>query len=156
MICIVCQESKDIDDFEFNKKKKVYRKMCHTCKNLQTMQTRYATKESHIRRKLSRLKERAKRLDYDFNLTYDDLLEQLEKQNGICFYTDQPLVFYAYKEIPSKKLAPSIDKIIPEKGYTKGNIVWCLNRINLIKNNMTLEEMKNWTPEWYRRIENEF
>ena len=155
-VCKSCLKELPLESYEYNKTKKVYRNICRICRNTQVMDARYETKENHIKRKLSRLRERAKRLSDEFDLTYDDLSNQLEKQNGKCFYTDEPLIFYKYKQIPSKSLAPSIDKVIPEKGYVRGNIVWCLNRVNLIKNNMTLEEMKAWTPEWYRRIKNEF
>lgn len=118
------------------------------------MQTRYATTKSHVKRKLSRLKETSKRLDFLFNLEYDDLYKQLERQSFKCFYTDEPLVFYEYKKAPSRRVVPSVDRIDPTKGYTKGNIVWCLYRINCIKQDMTLEEMKKWTPDWYNRIMN--
>jgi hypothetical protein len=116
------------------------------------MKARYATTEAHLKRKLSRLKERAKRFDFPFNLEYDDLYKQLVQQDFKCFYTDEPLIFYKYKELPARKVAPSIDKIDTTKGYVKGNIVWCLDRVNRIKQDMTLEEMKKWTPDWHRRI----
>ena len=156
MNCPECKEDKHINDFEYNKKKRCYRKICKKCRNIQVMKARYATVENHVKRRLSRLKEKSKRMGTDFNLTYDDLYRQLEKQDFKCFYTDTELKFYAYKEIPNKRMAPSIDKIIPEKGYTKGNVVWCIDRINSIKYDCSLDEMKAWMPEWYRRITDEF
>lgn len=151
-VCDNCNRELPLDSFEYNKTKKVYRRICRRCRNIQVMEARYSTLENHLKRKLSRLKERSKRLNIPFNLTYDDLLSQLEKQKHLCFYTDEPLVFYEYKKIPNRRLAPSVDKIIPEKGYVKGNIVWCIDRINSIKYDVTLEEMRLWMPDWYRRI----
>ena len=150
--CSNCKGEFDLDMFEYNKKKRCYRSICKKCRNIQIMEMRYSTVENHIKRRLSRLKERAKRLGFPFDLSYDDLANQLELQDRKCFYTDKPLVFYEYKKIPDKRTAPSIDKIIPEKGYVKGNIVWCIDRINSIKYDVTLDEMRLWMPDWYRRI----
>lgn len=154
MICITCSVEKPVEEYEFNKNKKTYRRMCKKCKNIQTMEARYNTTEAHLKRKLSRLKGRAKECGFEFDLTYKDLCDQLEKQDFKCFYTDMPLVFYKYKKIPARAVAPSIDKIDPSKGYTKDNIVWCLERINRIKQDLTLDEMEKWTPDWYKRIVN--
>lgn len=38
--------------------------------------------------------------------------------------------------------SPSLDRIIPELGYVKGNIVIISHRANRIKNNSTLEDLK--------------
>lgn len=38
--------------------------------------------------------------------------------------------------------SPSIDRIIPELGYTKGNIRVISNRANLLKSNATIEELQ--------------
>ena len=83
-ICARCNNSFELEGFEYNKTKKLYRNICRTCRNLQIMEARYSTKDNHIKRKLSRLKERAKRLDCEFNLTYSDLLVQPEKQGEKC------------------------------------------------------------------------
>jgi hypothetical protein len=48
----------------------------------------------------------------------------------------------------------SVDKIIPENGYTIGNIVLCQKRINTMKGDATLSEMELWMPEWWKRIQN--
>lgn len=38
--------------------------------------------------------------------------------------------------------SPSLDRIIPELGYVKGNVVIISHRANRIKNNSTLEDLK--------------
>ena len=50
----------------------------------------------------------------------------------------------------------SVDRIIPELGYIKGNIVLCTQKVNLVKNNLTLREMSEWTPGWYGRVIQKF
>lgn len=38
--------------------------------------------------------------------------------------------------------APSLDKIIPELGYTKGNVAWVSLRANRMKDNATVEQLE--------------
>ena len=38
--------------------------------------------------------------------------------------------------------SPSVDRIIPELGYTKGNVRVISNRANLLKNNAKIEELE--------------
>ena len=39
-------------------------------------------------------------------------------------------------------MAPSLDKIIPSKGYTKGNIVVISDIVNRLKSDASLEDLK--------------
>jgi len=43
--------------------------------------------------------------------------------------------------------APSLDRLVPQKGYVEGNVVWLSRRINLIKNDASLEELE-MLVEW--------
>jgi hypothetical protein len=38
--------------------------------------------------------------------------------------------------------SPSVDRLIPEKGYVRGNVIVCSQRANRIKNDATLEELR--------------
>ncbi|MFF4026978.1 hypothetical protein ACFYY5_29420 [Nocardia elegans] len=46
----------------------------------------------------------------------------------------------------------SVDKIIPELGYVEGNVVLLTKRINSVKYDLTLDEMKRWMPGWHRKL----
>ena len=46
----------------------------------------------------------------------------------------------------------SVDKVDPRGGYTPDNVVLCAARINSMKNDVTLEEMREWMPKWYERV----
>jgi hypothetical protein len=53
--------------------------------------------------------------------------------------------------------SPSLDKIIPEKGYVKGNVAWLSNRANMIKSNATQDELykvADWTHEKIKEVQN--
>jgi hypothetical protein len=45
-------------------------------------------------------------------------------------------------EVRNSPNNPSLDKIIPEKGYIKGNVWVISNRANTLKNDATLQELK--------------
>lgn len=46
--------------------------------------------------------------------------------------------------------SPSLDRIVPEMGYTKGNIVVVSHRVNSIKTNATIEELRA-IAEYYQQ-----
>ena len=48
--------------------------------------------------------------------------------------------------------SPSLDRIIPSKGYVKGNIIVVSHKANSIKNNATVEEIKK-VYDFYKSIE---
>lgn len=78
---------------------------------------------------------------YDFNLDMEFLIDIYNKQNGLCYYSGFPLNFNK-EGIVAKFDTLSVDKIIPEKGYTKGNVVLCLNCVNKFKCNYSLDDLK--------------
>jgi len=48
--------------------------------------------------------------------------------------------------------APSIDRIVPEKGYVRGNVVWISRRANTIKNDASLEDLE-MIVKWLKTTE---
>ena len=83
-----------------------------------------------------------KSIPFDLNSEY--LLSIYNNQKGLCFYTKIPLKLHT--DMFSKKGQPdpdilSVDRIIPSKGYTKGNIALCCNAINKLKGNMQVEDL---------------
>lgn len=73
-----------------------------------------------------------------FDLDEEYLINLWEIQQGKCFYSNLPMGvkdFIDYKI--QNNLAPSLDKKIPQLGYTKGNVVWCCYCVNCFKSTMT-------------------
>ena len=84
---------------------------------------------------LTRVRSRSKQKNIPFNLTIEDI-----KVPEIC-----PLLGVPIESQPKKGYhpnSPSIDRIIPDKGYVKGNIWIISNRANTLKNDATLSELK--------------
>lgn len=100
------------------------------------------------------LKMRAQKngIYYDDSITSEHLTSLMKEQDYKCFYTDLPFVF----SNDYSRLSPSIDKMDPGGGYVRDNIVWCTARANVIKNDLTLQELYDYNmPEWAERIKAE-
>lgn len=151
--CRYCKEIKEISFFQFGRKgtDKEYRyAKCNECLSIRVKSGR-SILNTYLHNKFSSLKFTANKNNIPFNITIDDFINQYKAQNGLCFYTDKIMTFLPGKGI--NKDAISCDKIIPEKGYVKGNIVFCLYKVNTIKSNLDLEQIKAWMNPFYIRIE---
>lgn len=93
-----------------------------------------APKGVWLKAALHAAKLRAKKGGYDFDLVPDDVVVP-----DTCPALGQPLQFFA--EGCAADLSPTLDKIDPSKGYTKGNVVVISMKANRIKNNATAEEI---------------
>ncbi len=69
----------------------------------------------------------------------DYLVALFHNQKGKCYYTQQPLVFNALQG-KTNRSSMSLDRIVPIKGYTKRNVVWCLYGINTAKGKLGEDE----------------
>jgi hypothetical protein len=75
----------------------------------------------------------------EFSVTIDDMWEQFIKQNGICSYCGEKLVFYKNHNSRSDRTA-SLDRIDSTRGYTKHNIQWVHKDINSMKWDLSAEK----------------
>ncbi|MGF1472958.1 MAG: hypothetical protein ACFB50_14615 [Rubrobacteraceae bacterium] len=73
------------------------------------------------------------------DLTVEYLVALYEKQEGLCYFTEQPMVFNAGRgrALPSSL---SLDRLEPTRGYVIGNVVWCSYLCNTMKQTMTEAE----------------
>lgn len=150
--CTKCLNFLSVENFE--KQGKYIRRMCISCKRTYAKQNYTQIRNSIQKNILYRIKcwkNRAIKNNIEFNLDYDYVISILNLQQFKCFYSDQDMLFSG--TTTNHHYSLSCDRVIPELGYIKGNIVFCIHKINLIKNNMTLEEMRSWTPIFYEKIE---
>ena len=90
---------------------------------------KYTKFRYHYRNLLKRTKE--------VNITIDDLIEQWDKQNGICMFSGANLILSTYTKIEKNPIyCASLDRIDSKLGYIKGNIRWVSRAINWMKNEM--------------------
>lgn len=86
-----------------------------------------------------------KNIKYDLDCEY--LLEIWNKQDGKCYYTNLPIKNSIKQKGFQAWDSPSVDRLDPDKGYTKGNIVWCIFAVNAFKQRLNETEFKNKLKE---------
>ena len=85
-------------------------------------------------------KRRAKKKDLKFNLTAD-YLESIDRDQ--CPYLEIPIEFSKLNNGRGYALinGKSLDRITPELGYVKGNVVWCSEIANRLLSTFTAEQL---------------
>lgn len=80
----------------------------------------------------------------EVHITLDYLLDLWKKQGGKCYYTglDMSTEYRAGHRAGSKRI--SIDRVDSSKGYIQGNVVLCCDTANMMKNTMSVTELKEW------------
>ena len=86
---------------------------------------------------------RAKSRHREFDITLDDLVEQWNKQNGQCIYSNVKLTLPQWRKASNveKFLLASLDRVDSSKGYVKENIQFVSVTCNYAKNGMTHKQM---------------
>ncbi len=94
-------------------------------------------------------RRRAKEKGIPFNITSDYLKEIW---TGICPVFKTSIIHGHGRGLgalgASCELA-SLDRIIPEQGYVKGNVRWLSHKANLCKNNLTTEQLHKFA-DWIK------
>lgn len=148
--CHYCLREQPLELFRFFKSSNSYSSCCRSCQYLKKHHKQSTDILSYLRCLVTGSKSRAKDRKVLHEIDAEYLLNVYKIQNGVCFYTHHDLPFARGKGHNPSSL--SIDRIIPEKGYIAGNVVLCQKRINIIKNDFSIEEMKLWMPSWYDQI----
>ena len=151
--CSKCNEIKPLNEFQFGRKgtDQEYRfSYCNSCRKKQTYDNLNSDYRKFIKNSFQKLKRRANTENIPFDLTYEYIIDMYEELNGECFYSNSKMILEVGKGHNANSL--SFDKIIPEIGYVEGNVVLCSNRFNTIKSDLSLEELKIYTPMFYEKI----
>lgn len=174
-ICTKCGKEKPLEEFSRNKNGKYGRRaFCKECErkiqnsseklarrnelrrqrrendeyrlacNLKDTETRHNNVDSIKKALVRAAKARAKKKGIPFNITIEDFILP-----ETCPLLEIPLTV-GYGN--SQENSYSLDKIIPELGYVKGNVWVISNKANMIKNNASLSELqllvKNLEKHW--------
>jgi len=88
-------------------------------------------------------KNRAKSKNLPYNITGPYLIKLWESSNGICALTGQPFdlsSWGAHGQVNPQ--APSVDRIIPNLGYVKGNVRLVTYHMNIALSDFGIEEFE--------------
>ena len=106
----------------------------------QYSKTERASKKGHIRQLFRNIKNRAKTQNLPFDLDLDYLVEIAPDKCPVFDFT----LSWGFSNNTINQNSPSLDKIIPELGYTKGNVQWLSNLANAMKQNATSKQLKQF------------
>lgn len=107
--------------------------------------------ESPISIALNNAKQRAKLKNLPFEIDYK-YLKDIYPKNNICPVLNIPFQLGYLSEIKKNSdYAPSLDRIIPEKGYVKGNLIFVCNIVNRIKSDSSLDMLEK-TLKFYKNL----
>ncbi len=88
-------------------------------------------KERRIRLWQNTLLHDSKYRNIEHNIEINYINELFEKQNGLCYWFNIPLIPSEIKKHPQQ---PSLDRLDINKGYVKDNVVLCCYAANIGRN----------------------
>ena len=147
--CNKCNKVLTLNNFSkrISKKWKGLRAVCRDCENLR-MKNNY--NNSPIPQILSNAKIRAKYKNIEFNIDTKYLKSIFPKDN-MCPVLNVHFKFgYMNEDKKNKDYAPSLDRILPEKGYVRGNLIFVCNIVNRVKSDSSIEILEK-TLNFYKK-----
>ena len=149
-ICSFCKKKLSIEKFRTVSRKN-WRGQYPQCKICESSLMKVKYKKNPIPQMLSNAKIRAKQKGVDFNLTSQYLKKIFPKDNK-CPITGLNFEFgYINKEKINKNNSPSLDRIIPNKGYIIGNVMIISDLMNRMKQDSTYEDIEK-LYNFYKKI----
>jgi len=149
-ICSFCKKKLSIEKFRTVSRKN-WQGQYPQCKICESSLMKVKYKKNPIPQMLSNAKIRAKQKGVDFNLTSQYLKKIFPKDNK-CPITGLNFEFgYINKEKINKNNSPSLDRIIPSKGYVIGNVMIISDLMNRMKQDSTYEDIEK-LYNFYKKI----
>ena len=147
--CIKCNIEKDDSDFRKGRNeckpcRKEYKKLWreNNPDKVKEGSKRYY-ENNQEKEMLKRARHRSKKKQIPFDLKEEDIIiPEICPALGISLKIGEEVMC---------SNSPTLDRIIPEKGYVKGNIIVMSNKANLIKQNATPEEIIA-VGEYYKKL----
>jgi len=149
--CTVCKKYLTLDNFLIvnNKHWKGIKTACRNCSNLEM-------KKNYFKNPIPQILYNAKSRSKEKNIPFDidtDYLKSIFPKDNMCPALNIPFQMGYKDEIKKNKdYAPSLDRIVPKKGYVKGNLVFVCDIVNRIKSNSTTEIIEK-TLNFYKKFE---
>lgn len=155
--CQVCHQRLPFDAFRVRKKgtEHYMANRCVKCEKALVVDYRRGTKKGFAREIYRRAKSKSERLGLPFDLTPAWINAELERLRWRCALTG-----IEFSSLPKshtrleqqehgpggyqRRLAVSTDRIVPELGYTMGNVRFVINHINMA--------LKQWGAEAFEEV----
>lgn len=143
--CSKCGEIKHVDCFHNSKASKNTSQKVYHCKScVSAKQTKRNMTEVGYKANLwQNLKTNAKRRGISVNIEKSDIEDMYKAQGGLCAVTGLPMQFSAL-ESGKNSYAVSVDRIDSDLGYTRENVRLVCARVNLMKMELSDDQMMFW------------
>lgn len=79
-----------------------------------------------------------------FEITPQEMLEVLEKQNYLCAFSKKPIKIVDNIRDQRDEQTASLDRIDNNKGYTKDNVQWVHKVVNIMRNKLEVADFIGW------------
>ncbi len=107
--------------------------------------------EKRIRKVLSVKRAKCRRAGILWDLSFEHV-QRIFPAPLICPVFKKPM---EWADSPGHADSPSLDRIIPERGYIEGNVAWISNKANRLKGDASLSEITslcNWLEQLDKKI----
>ena len=148
-VCARCLEEKKTD--QFYKTKYGLESYCVECRCEYDKARHAKCPRSRLVTLLGAARRRAINNGWAFSLEIEDLVTLWEDQEGKCWYTKTSMTIDGTR----RPEALSVDRVDSNLGYTQDNVVLCCRRVNEIKREMTIGELRRWCSMILRNTERE-
>ena len=150
VLCPQCGVEKDLSFFAISRSSKNPLKRAYLCKECNAIKThKYRNTETGFWVGLwNNLIGNAKARKLEVNITKQDVTDLYKKQNGLCALTGIPMqLVQAKRETRSRTLnhyRVSVDRVDSEQGYIKENIRLVCAYVNIMRSDMTDDQLRFW------------
>lgn len=146
--CPHCKRELPIESFRQRDGRIVYTYCLDCCSKLDA--ERVSSPTLRFQRTIGAAKNRASHKGIPFDIDAPYLAELWQRQGGLCAYTGEPMTM-----MRNRRNTMSLDRVVPENGYIKGNVVLCCDIVNEMKWDMTDSELLLWCRKIVERAEND-
>lgn len=143
--CTSCGETKDVSEYYLN-----YGKPRSVCKPCQNEAVSEYQKERPFKAHAAVVRSRAKKRGIPCDID-GEYLESIWTGTCPIFHTKLNKPWHSTNADRASKHTCSLDRIIPEKGYVKGNVEWISNIANMIKSTATASDLYRVADHVHRR-----
>ena len=145
--CRICGEYYPEEDFGIKTTGKLRHYRDARCRKCRTKQAKEYFSKCDNNEKLRKMLQsrvlgargRAKKANLEYNLTESWIKQKWDEQNGLCAISKIPMTYNRNNGRTFTNV--SIDRINPNKGYTKDNVHLVCMGVNLMKSDMSIEEL---------------
>lgn len=153
--CTRCSEWFPADSFpkgRSGRSDEYFLSFCWACKRKVDVARRNKNIHEYLNEVHRRMKARAKKKSHPVTIDREYLYRLYDLQEGRCALTDVGLVCRHGEGHVNRPANLSVDRIRSDQGYIPGNVILITHRVNTIKSDITLDEMREWMPGWYARL----